>query len=133
LEDEAYIRRYLEEIDQLPVLTSDEELACVAHIRAGEPLAEAARQRLIEAHLHLVLPIVKRHETEQIAAGDLIFLGNQALLAALPSFIDSAEPSFAAHAAPAIERAITDALAAGDFTGISWTCYWPEAPSERSI
>ena len=54
-------------------------------------------------------------------------VGNQALLGALRTFIDSSEDSFPALAVPLIERAIAEAVASPESAGIPG-CYFHRLP-----
>jgi RNA polymerase primary sigma factor len=105
------VGRYLFEVEQVPPLSRDEEFRCVQHLRARDHQAEASGQRLVEANLHLVMSIAEKYQNHSTYLLDLIQHGNDGLLKALRTFTDSSENSFAAHAAPYIERAITDAIA----------------------
>ncbi len=103
--------RYLFEVEKVPPLSRQEEISCRQHLRARDQEAESAGQRLVEANLHLVVSIAEKYQNPSTYLLDLIQHGNDGLLKALQTFTDSSENSFAAHAAPYIERAITEAIA----------------------
>ena len=101
------LKVYLAELRKVPALGREEEMDCVRHIRAGDEHAEAARLRLTEASLSLVVSIAERYQNDRIHLLDLIQEGNNGLLDALQTFRDSSVDSFAVHAAPIIERIIS--------------------------
>jgi len=105
---------YLSEVLKVPPLSPAEEIRCLQHIRAGDEQAEAARKRLREANLHLVVSIAERNRNDRIHFLDLIVKGNDGLMGALQTFGDSGEESFPAYATACIERAIAEALASPD-------------------
>jgi len=105
---------YLSEVQKVPPLSSDEEIRCLQHVRAGDEQAEPARKRLVEANLHLVVSIAERNRNGQIHFLDLIVKGNDGLMGAVQAFGDSGEASFSAYATACIEHAIAEALATPD-------------------
>jgi len=100
---------YRREIHKVPPLSLAEEMACVQHVRAGDEQAESAGQRLVEANLLLVVSIAERYLTDRVHILDLIQKGNEGLQLALRNLSDTRVDGFSAHAAPCIERAITEA------------------------
>ncbi len=46
---------YLWELTRIPAPDRSEEIRCMEHVRASDQLAQAARMRLVEANLHLVV------------------------------------------------------------------------------
>ena len=74
---------YLNEIGAGPLLTPAEELALARAARAGD---FAARQRMIEANLRLVVSIAKHYQHRGIPFDDLIEEGNLGLIHALEKF-----------------------------------------------
>ncbi len=111
------VRVYLAEVANVPPLSRDEEIRCVQHLRARDPQAESAGQRLVEANLHLVVSIAEGYRTSSAYILDLIQHGNDGFLEALQTFTDSSEDSFSTHAAPHIEHAIAEAVASPDGPG----------------
>ncbi len=102
---------YLREISSIPPLMPGEERSLCEHVLAQGEQAEAASRRLIESNLVLVVSIAQRMEPAGVRILDLIKEGNKGLLLALDTFVDSAAPSFSAHAANCIEQAISKAIA----------------------
>jgi RNA polymerase nonessential primary-like sigma factor len=74
---------YLSEIGAKPLLTPEEELATSRLVRAGD---FAARQRMIEHNLRLVVNIAKHYLNRGIPLLDLIEEGNLGLIHALEKF-----------------------------------------------
>ncbi len=74
---------YLNEIGATPLLKPAEEVALARAMRAGD---FAARQRMIEANLRLVVSIAKHYQHRSIPLDDLIEEGNLGLIHALEKF-----------------------------------------------
>ena len=66
---------------------------------------------LIETTLRLVSSIAQRHSSAGIPVLDLIQKGNESLPAALKTFTQNSNDSFAIHAADCIEQAIVKFIA----------------------
>jgi RNA polymerase nonessential primary-like sigma factor len=76
-------RLYLDEIGVSPLLTAREEQALARRARDGD---EAARQRMIECNLRLVVKIAKRYANRGLPLLDLIEEGNLGLIRAVEKF-----------------------------------------------
>ena len=76
-------RQYLEEIGFAPLLTADEEKDLSRRAQAGDA---AARQRMIECNLRLVVKIAKRYANRGLPLLDLIEEGNLGLIRAVEKF-----------------------------------------------
>ena len=76
-------RRYLDEIGISPLLTADEEKMYARRAQRGD---EAARQRMIESNLRLVVKIARRYINRGLPLLDLIEEGNLGLIHAVKKF-----------------------------------------------
>ncbi len=74
---------YLNEIGANPLLSPEQELALARRVAAGD---FAARQKMIESNLRLVVSIAKRYPNRGIPISDLIEDGNLGLIHALEKF-----------------------------------------------
>lgn len=100
-------RLYLNEIGASKLLTAAEEVHCARRIRAGD---EAARQRMIESNLRLVVKIARRYIDRGLPLLDLIEEGNLGLIHAVKKFDPERGFRFSTYATwwirQTIERAI---------------------------
>ena len=76
-------RQYLSEIGVAKLLTADEEVQLGRRTQAGD---SAARQRMIESNLRLVVTIAKRYQNRGLPLLDLIEEGNLGLIHAVQKF-----------------------------------------------
>ena len=104
-------RVYLREVQRVPPLGRVEEVDCIEHVRAGGPMAESARTRLVEANLHLVVSIAERYRNHHVHILDLIAKGNEGLMRAVREVGDSGHDQFLAHMTTHIQSAIEEAIA----------------------
>lgn len=74
------VKMYLKDIGQVPLLTTDEELELAQKMSEGQ---EAAKKRLSEANLRLVVSIAKRYVGRGMLFLDLIQEGNLGLMKAV--------------------------------------------------
>ena len=99
---------YLSEIARIPLLTREEEQALARRVQAGD---EAAKQRLVEANLRLVVQIARRYLNRGLPLPDLIEEGNLGLLRAVEKFEPQRGTRFSTYATWWIRQAVTRALA----------------------
>ena len=101
------IRSYLKEIRKSPLLTFDEEQELAKRIVKGD---EAARQKMIESNLRLVVNIGKRYINRGLPFSDIIEEGNLGLMKAVEKFKYEKGFKFSTYASwwirQSIERAI---------------------------
>ena len=131
------VRMYLKEIGKVSLLSADEEVALATAMNAGitaaqrladteaEPLSpeeiealqngvkagEAAKQKLAEANLRLVVSIAKRYVGRGMLFLDLIQEGNLGLIKAVEKFDHTKGYKFSTYATWWIRQAITRAIA----------------------
>ncbi|MBE7038297.1 MAG: RNA polymerase sigma factor RpoD [Ruminococcaceae bacterium] len=102
------VRMYLKEIGKVPLLTSDEEVELAERMHNGD---EAAKKRLSEANLRLVVSIAKRYVGRGMLFLDLIQEGNLGLIKAVEKFDYTKGYKFSTYATWWIRQAITRAIA----------------------
>jgi RNA polymerase primary sigma factor len=101
------IKLYLREIQKSRLLTADEEKELAARIAKGE---KAARDKMIESNLRLVVKIAKRYINRGLPFLDLIEEGNMGLIKAVERFKLSKECRFSTYATWWIRQSIERAL-----------------------
>ena len=101
------IKLYLREIQKTKLLTADEEKELAARIDLGE---KAARDKMIESNLRLVVKIAKRYINRGLPFLDLIEEGNMGLIKAVERFKLSKECRFSTYATWWIRQSIERAL-----------------------
>lgn len=102
------VKLYLKEIGRVPLLSSDEEIELAKRIIEGD---EAAKKRLAEANLRLVVSIAKRYVGRGMYFLDLIQEGNVGLIKAVEKFDYTKGFKFSTYATWWIRQAITRAIA----------------------
>lgn len=102
------VKVYLKEIGRVPLLTPDEEVDLAVRITNGD---EAAKKRLSEANLRLVVSIAKRYLGRGMQFLDLIQEGNLGLIKAVEKFDYTKGYKFSTYATWWIRQAITRAIA----------------------
>ncbi len=130
------VRMYLKEIGKVPLLTAKEEVILAKKIEAGEKATEtldekaatlesgeihklkraereglAAKRKLVEANLRLVVSIAKRYVGRGMLFLDLIQEGNLGLIRAVEKFDYRKGFKFSTYATWWIRQAITRAIA----------------------
>jgi len=99
------VRMYLKEIGKVPLLSPDEEIELAKKIELGD---EAAKKKLAEANLRLVVSIAKRYVGRGM---HLIQEGNLGLIKAVEKFDYRKGYKFSTYATWWIRQAITRAIA----------------------
>ncbi|NKY15000.1 RNA polymerase sigma factor [Streptomyces somaliensis DSM 40738] len=129
------LRQYLGEIGRIPLLSAAEEVELARSVEAGlfaeERLARtpdpdsrlaldldtlvvrgrAAKRRLIEANLRLVVSVAKRYTGRGLTLLDLVQEGNLGLIRAVEKFDHTRGHKFSTYATWWIRQAVTRALA----------------------
>ncbi|QGU95490.1 RNA polymerase sigma factor RpoD [Clostridium bovifaecis] len=102
------VRMYLKEIGKVPLLSPEEEIELANRIEAGDV---AAKKKLAEANLRLVVSIAKRYVGRGMLFLDLIQEGNLGLIKAVEKFDYRKGFKFSTYATWWIRQAITRAIA----------------------
>ncbi len=105
------VRMYLKEIGNYPLLSADEEIILSKQIEEGGAAGEAAKQKLTEANLRLVVSIAKRYVGRGMQFLDLIQEGNLGLIKAVEKYDYTKGFKFSTYATWWIRQAITRAIA----------------------
>lgn len=102
------VKLYLKEIGIIPLLTTEDELELAKRKDEGD---EAAKQRLIEANLRLVVSIAKKYVGRGMGFLDLIQEGNLGLMKGVEKFDYAKGYKLSTYATWWIRQAVTRALA----------------------
>ena len=105
---EDTVRMYLKEIGTVPLLTADEELELAIRKSQGD---QAAKDRLIEANLRLVVSIAKRYTGRGLTFLDLVQEGNLGLIKGVEKFDHTKGYKLSTYATWWIRQSVTRALA----------------------
>jgi len=102
------LRVYLKEISRIPLLTREQEGELARRVHAGDA---AAKSRLTESNLRLVVQIARRYLNRGLPLPDLIEEGNIGLLRAVEKFDGNRGTRFSTYATWWIRQAVVRALA----------------------
>ncbi len=102
------VRMYLKEIGQVRLLTAEEEIELARQVAEG---SKAAKDKLTEANLRLVVSIAKKYSGRGLHILDLIQEGNTGLIRAVDKFDYTKGNKFSTYATWWIRQAITRAIA----------------------
>ena len=102
------VKLYLKEIGRIPLLTTEEEIKLAERMANGDP---AAKKRLSEANLRLVVSIAKKYVRRGMQFLDLIQEGNLGLIKAVDKFDYTKGFKFSTYATWWIRQSITRAIA----------------------
>jgi RNA polymerase primary sigma factor len=101
---------YLSEINEVALLTAQEEIELATRIATGDA---AARERMIRANLRLVVAVAKGYRNRGMPFNDLIMEGNIGLMRAVEKFDPSAGFRFSTYAVWWIKQSIRRSISAG--------------------
>src|SRR6187549_1368362 len=102
------LQHYLKQINEVPLLTPEEEKQLGWRIINDNDMA--ARERMVKANLRLVVSIAKNYTNRGLALNDLIEEGNIGLLRAVEGFDPSQGARFSTYASWWIKQGIKRAL-----------------------
>src|SRR5262245_2964158 len=77
------LEKYLGEINKMNLLSPEEEVELVKHIREGD---KKAADQLIKANLRFVVSVAKQYQGQGMSLSDLINEGNLGLIRAVKRF-----------------------------------------------
>ena len=101
------LETYLREIDEVPLLSAEEEVELGRRVQQGD---EAAREHMIRANLRLVVSVAKRFRNRGLPLQDLIAEGNIGLMKAIEKFDPEAGFRFSTYATWWIQQTIRRGL-----------------------
>ena len=104
----ANLAAYFGEIARLPLLNREDEVALARRARAGD---EAAKTKLTESNLRLVVQVARRYLNRGLPLPDLIEEGNLGLLRAVEKFDPERGTRFSTYATWWIRHFVVRALA----------------------
>ncbi|MEY2485416.1 MAG: polymerase primary sigma factor [Verrucomicrobiota bacterium] len=107
-ETDTGLTRYLREIGRIPLLTPEQEIELAAKIKKGDA---AARERMINANLRLVVTIARDYADLGLPVLDLISEGNIGLTKAVERFDPAKGAKLSTYAMWWIKQSIKRALA----------------------
>jgi RNA polymerase primary sigma factor len=102
------VRLYLREIGTVPLLTAAQEVALAQRMERGD---RAAKRKIVEANLRLVVSIAKRYQGHGMELLDLIQEGNRGLMRAAEKFDWRRGYKFSTYATWWIRQAVARAVA----------------------
>ena len=102
------LQAYFNQIRRIPLLTFEEELELSKCVHKGD---EAARRRLIEANLRLVVKIARGYLASNVSLMDLIQEGNMGLMHAVGKYDHNKQVRFSTYAAWWIRQFVSRYLA----------------------
>ena len=102
------VRRYLNEIGRIPLLSAQDEVRLAKAIESGD---EQARQQLTTANLRLVVSVAKKYTGHDVPLLDLVQEGNSGLMRAVEKFDWRRGFKFSTYATWWIRQSITRAIA----------------------
>jgi RNA polymerase primary sigma factor len=107
-ESDTGLNRYLREIGRIPLLTPQQEIELAGKIKKGD---DAARERMINANLRLVVTIARDYANLGLPLLDLISEGNIGLTKAVERFDPAKGAKLSTYAMWWIKQSIKRALA----------------------
>src|SRR4051795_11819763 len=109
------LETYLREINEMALLTADDEKMLARRIEAGD---ESARDRMVRANLRLVVNIARGYVGKGLALQDLIEEGNLGLLRAVEGFDPERGMRFSTYASHWIRAGIKRAATYGGYAAV---------------
>ncbi|HTL47668.1 MAG TPA: RNA polymerase sigma factor RpoD/SigA [Verrucomicrobiae bacterium] len=108
--DRTAMKIYLSQIENIPLLTPEQEISLAEKIQASGSESSAARENMIRSNLRLVISIAKRYSNMGLSFSDLVEEGNIGLMRAVEKFNPARGYRFSTYASWWIKQAIMRAL-----------------------
>jgi RNA polymerase primary sigma factor len=103
----SHLQIYLQDINNTPLLSAEEERALAARVAEGDPYA---RDHMVKANLRLVVNIARGYIGKGLGLEDLIEEGNLGLMRAVEGFDGSMQTRFSTYASFWIKQSIRRAV-----------------------
>jgi RNA polymerase primary sigma factor len=108
MDDRRAFERYLRDLQDLPLITADQEAKLAGQIKKG---SRAALKKLVEANLRFVVSVARQFQGQGLSLADLVAEGNVGLIEAAKRFDGTKGFKFISYAVWWIRQAILAALA----------------------
>jgi RNA polymerase primary sigma factor len=106
-ETPSHLQIYLQDINDTPLLSAEQERALAIRIAEGDP---EAREHMVKANLRLVVNIARGYLGKGLSLDDLIEEGNLGLMRAVEGFDGAMETRFSTYASYWIKQSIRRAV-----------------------
>ncbi len=108
--DKTPMKIYLKQIEDIPLLTPNQEIELAEKVQSKHRGASQARHQMIRSNLRLVISIAKRYSNMGLAFSDLVEEGNIGLMRAVEKFNPKRGYRFSTYGSWWIKQAIMRAL-----------------------
>jgi len=108
MDDRKAFERYLRDLQDLPLITAEQEAELAGRIKGGD---REALKKLVEANLRFVVSVARQFQGQGLSLADLVAEGNVGLIEAAKRFDGTKGFKFISYAVWWIRQAILAALA----------------------
>lgn len=106
-EDASVLSIYMKELNRLPLITHEEEVALFNRVKKGD---FSARNKIVESNLRFVVKIAKKYQNQGLPLADLIDEGNIGLIKAIEKYDVDKGYRFISYAVWWIRQSIMKAI-----------------------